>query len=86
MSKCKVPRLGKGFLTRVLYSMLCTCMYFKLFSVSRLPLTVTYSFNDEMGLQKRSILYSLYSMTKTNYAAKLPLTVQLLKEKKKAPS
>ena len=24
MSKCKVPTLGKGFLVRVLYNMLCT--------------------------------------------------------------
>ena len=24
MSKCKVPTLGKGFLMRVLYNMLCT--------------------------------------------------------------
>ena len=30
----------------------------------------------------RSILYSLHSMTKTNYAAKIPLTVQLPKKKK----
>ena len=30
----------------------------------------------------RSILYLFHSMTKTNYAAKIPLTVQLLKKKK----
>ena len=30
----------------------------------------------------RSILYSFHSMTKTNYAAKIPLTVQLLRKKK----
>ena len=35
-----------------------------------------------MGVQKRTILYSLFSMTKTNYAAKIPLTVHLLKAKK----
>ena len=30
----------------------------------------------------RSVLYSLHSMTKTNYAAKIPLTVQLLRKEK----
>ena len=38
--------------------------------------------NNKMGLQKRAILYSLY-MGKTNYTAKIPLTVHLLKGKKK---
>lgn len=31
--------------------------------------------------QKRTILYSLHSMTKTSYAARIPLTVQLLNGK-----
>ena len=44
--------------------------------------TETNGFNDEMGLQKRSIMYSLYSMTKKNHAAKILLTVQVLKVKK----
>ena len=43
----------------------------------------TYSLNSEPGVQKRTILYSLYSMTETNYAAKIPLTVQFLKGIKK---
>ena len=46
----------------------------------------TYSLNIEPGVQKRTILYSLYSMTKTNNAAKIPLTVQLLKGKKNSHS
>ena len=29
------------------------------------------------------VIFSLYSMTKTNYVAKIPLTFELLKEKKK---
>ena len=35
-----------------------------------------------MGVQKRTMAYSLESMTKTNYAAKIPSTVQLLKGEK----
>ena len=57
-------------------------MYSKLFSVGWLPLTDTYSFNNEMGVWKRTILFSLYNKTKKNDAAKIPLTVQLLKGKR----
>ena len=56
---------------------------FKLFSVSWLQLTEAYSVNSEMGVWKHTKLFSLNSMTKTtNYTAKIPLTVQLLKGKK----
>ena len=41
-----------------------------------------YSFNNEMGVWKHTILFSFYGMTKMNYAAKIPLKVQLLKGKK----
>ena len=41
-------------------------------SVGYLPHKRT-PFNNETGVGKRTILYSLYSMTKKNYAAKIPL-------------
>ena len=60
------------------------CMYFELFSVRWLPLIGTHSFNNEIGLQKRTIMFSLYSIANTNYAAKIHLTVHFLKRKKSA--
>ena len=53
-------------------------MYYKLFSVRWLPLTETYSCNNEIGVWKRTILFS----TKTDFAAKVHGTVQLLIGKK----
>ena len=34
-----------------------------------------------MEVRKQTMLFTLYIITKTNYAAKIPLTGQLLKEK-----
>ena len=42
-----------------------------LFSVGWLPLTETYSCNNEIRVWKRPILFSTYSMTKTDFAAKI---------------
>ena len=80
ISKCETRQ---RFFKRVLNTYQQQSIYdCKLFSVGWLPLTETYSFNNEMGLWKHTLLFSFYSMTKTNYAAKIPLRVQLLKGKK----
>ena len=59
------------------------CTYFKLFSAGWLPLIETHSSINEMGVWKHTILFSLYSVTKSNCAAKILFTVQLLRGKKK---
>ena len=45
-----------------------------------LPLTETYGFNNQNG--GVNVPYCIHSKTNTNYAAKIPSTVQLLKTKK----
>ena len=89
MKASLTPKHGECCLTWVLYtnqqqSLEHLRLYvFLIVQCQLLPLTKTYSFHNETGVWKRTILFSLFCMTMTNYAAKIPLTFQVRKGKKK---